>query len=203
MKVNKDELDQLEEAIKHLRIAYEKYFAGVERLMPGKERDRIKAWVRRLRTTPTANTALKFRVQSLQATLVTHENYWDRICRQIEEGTYKRDRLRVRRQQASALPEAGPTEAAAPQTTPAADPSPRASGRPAPQKVSAAVKTLHDALVSAQRKAGVATPTSIDALNRTVAKQTRALREKYGARSVEFRVSLKDGKPILKAIPKK
>lgn len=95
-----DEAAALADAVQKLRISYEQYFAGVERFEPLKERDKVKKELRRLMTARSNNTAFRFRVQTTQATLVTFENHWDRIVRQIEEGTFKRDKLRAQRQQA-------------------------------------------------------------------------------------------------------
>ena len=54
------DLDVVEAAIKKLRLSYEKYFAGVERLEPVDERERVKTKLRRLRDVYTVNTARKF-----------------------------------------------------------------------------------------------------------------------------------------------
>ena len=89
--------EALAEAVQKLRILYEQYFAGVERFEPLKERTRIKKELRRLMGVRSNNTAYKFKMQSTQATLVTYENHWDRIVRQIEEGTFKRDKLKAQR----------------------------------------------------------------------------------------------------------
>ncbi len=92
-----DEAVELTKAVERLRILYEQYFAGVERFEPLKPRDKLKRELRRLLAVRSNNTAYRFRVQTLQATFVTHETHWDRIARQIEEGTFKRDKLKAQR----------------------------------------------------------------------------------------------------------
>lgn len=94
-----DDALALNDAVQKLRISYEQYFAGVERFEPLKERDKVKRELRRLMGMRSNNTAFRFRMQTIQATLVTHETHWDRIVRQIEEGTFKRDRLKVQRRE--------------------------------------------------------------------------------------------------------
>jgi hypothetical protein len=89
------DLDDIEDALKKLRISYEKYFAGVERVEPLKERDGLKRAVQRLLGDNSKNTARRFRLQTINASLVTYEQYWNRVTRQIEEGTFKRDRVRA------------------------------------------------------------------------------------------------------------
>ncbi|MBN1961438.1 MAG: hypothetical protein JW841_10865 [Deltaproteobacteria bacterium] len=91
------ELSELAEAVKLLRIAYEKYFAGVERVEPLKERTKVKKQLNRLLGDTNKNTARRFRLQSIQATLITFEQHWNRITNQIEKGTFKRDRIRAQK----------------------------------------------------------------------------------------------------------
>jgi len=190
---DREDLDALETAMRQLRISYEKYFAGIDRLEPIREHDQVKALLRQLKQRPKANTAWRFRLQQMQASLVTQQTYWTRICRQIEEGTYKRDRMRadrMMRERAEAT--AGATPAAAP-----------AAGSAAPKPShSEAIRKLHASFADAQRRAGVAQPVSLDALARTVSKQTAALKKQFGCQRVEFKVALKEGRPILKAQPK-
>jgi len=200
------ELDQLEESVKKLRILYEKYFAGIERLEPMKERERVKGVLRRIKAQPSNNTAFKFRVQALQATLVTHETYWNRICRQIEDGTFKRDRLRAqRRAEERAKAEAQRTREDAGDdgkgTTAATTPTARARAKPAAAGHSSALEKLHAEYVNAQKAVGKKT-INIDTLAKTIAKQTAVIKERYKCKEVEFRVAVKDGKAILKAVPK-
>jgi hypothetical protein len=184
-----DELDRLEEDFKKLRIEYEKYFAGVERLEPTKDRDAFKKRLRDLMTTRTPNTARRFRMQGLQATLVTHEQYWTRITRQIEEGTYRRDKMRAEKLAAA-------EDAAPPPPKPAAPaPAPAAPGAANP------LAALHAEYTTARKSLGQA-ELSLDALARTVAKQTAEIKAKYKCETVEFKVAVKDGKVILRALPK-
>lgn len=198
-----DALDRLEESIKKLKSAYEKYFAGIDRVAPERDRDEVKKSLNRLLGQHINNTAWRFRLQSLQASMVTHESYWNRVTRQIEEGTYRRDVQRARRKLADVQEPARP---------PPADPGPRA---PLPPKQAAEqpgeakrtttedeIARLHLQYNEARREAGETGAVSVETLARTVQKQTEILKRKYGCERVEFRVAVKNGKPILKAIPK-
>jgi len=212
------DLDELETKIKKLRLAYEKYFAGVERVQPMDEHNRVKAALRRLRADYSVNTARKFRLQQLQATLITHESYWNRICRQIEEGTYRRHQLKAERLQAQRQAEeearrlqreerakaaGGEAARAVEQPAPATKSKPMANKTAAkPAQHPEAVRRLHAAYVKAQRTAGADKTLSIEALARTLTKQTAALKERYKCSTVEFKVVLKGNKPVLKAFPK-
>ncbi len=303
--------EALAEAVQKLRILYEQYFAGVERFEPLKERTRIKKELRRLMGVRSNNTAYKFKMQSTQATLVTYENHWDRIVRQIEEGTFKRDKLKAQRHlQAmkdvtedveliedeepvndvssefesldasealrsleaddgdavrelvekglikkkaltaegrgaiadSRRPNAESRAPSADHRLPMADrrlptadsrspitdsraptaASPeRAQPSPLPRPVVpvAAAKVapsvggrtpsgadgihqLHSAFSAARAQTGETKAISVEALAETIRKQTAAVKAQLGCERVEFKVAIKDGKAVLKAIPK-
>ena len=81
----------LDQRLDKLRAAYEQYFQGIERMQPTQEHDTLKRFVNDLRKVYTRNTATKFRINQLVAKLNTYENYWNRVSKQIEEGTYHRD----------------------------------------------------------------------------------------------------------------
>lgn len=213
---DQDELASLEEDFKALRTEYEKYFAGVERIEPLKDRDRVKTTLRRLTTTRTPNTAMRYRLQTLQASMITYESYWNRITRQIEEGTYHRDLFRLAHKQQLAGEQAPAAKAPTPaETRPAAaapgaaTPTPVAAARPQAPTTAApptvypeALRTLHTAFAKARAETGDPRPVSIDSLAATVKKQIAAIKERYKCERVEFSVAVKDGKAILKATPK-
>jgi hypothetical protein len=202
--VESDEVGSLEGDFKALRTEYEKYFAGVERLEPLKERDRVKSTLRRLMTVRTPNTAHRYRLQTLQASMITYESYWNRITRQIEEGTYHRDLFKLAHKQQTLAASAEPRVAApAPQAQPAAAVSPPAA---APANAGAvypeALRSLHNALVKARAETGDTRPLTIDSLAATLKKQMSTIKEKFKCERVEFTVTVKDGKAVLKAIPR-
>lgn len=99
--------------------------------------------------------------------------------------------------------------AAQPPTTPAASsgrtPAPRATPLPppVPGMSEAQLRELHAAYVAAKRSCNEDTSRfTVDALARSLAKQVPDLLSRFQARSVDFRVAVKDGKTILKAVPR-
>ncbi len=84
-------IEELEKRVDRLRALYEQYFIGIERLEPGVPRKDVERRFYVLRRTQIRNTALRFRFQNVLLRYNTYQTYWIRICRQIEEGTYKRD----------------------------------------------------------------------------------------------------------------
>ena len=93
-------LKDLESEIARLRSLYEQYFQGLERVPPVRMRERLDRQVRQLRRNQPQNTAMRFKYQTIFQRWITFTQYWDRICRRIEEGTYRRDLQRVQRRRA-------------------------------------------------------------------------------------------------------
>ncbi|RAL22320.1 hypothetical protein DL240_10750 [Lujinxingia litoralis] len=92
-------LNNLERQIDRLRVLYERYFNGVDRRPPTHQRQEIVRLSFELEHTFINNTAQKFRLRALVQRFQTFKTYWDRTLRQIEEGTYKRDRNKAERRQ--------------------------------------------------------------------------------------------------------
>jgi hypothetical protein len=89
-------LEALEEAIETLRVAYEKYFAGVDKAAPVKQRSRVERQVRLLDGLAVRSTVLRFKIGGLRARFVTYKHYWTRVEREIERGVSRRDLMRTR-----------------------------------------------------------------------------------------------------------
>lgn len=96
-----DEFDQIlhdtEVKLARLRALFEQYFQGIEKQEPHVARKDMERALDTLRRNLPRNTALRFRMQQLAARYGTYLTYWQRIGRQIEEGTYRRDVMRAKR----------------------------------------------------------------------------------------------------------
>jgi hypothetical protein len=220
-----DACNELEEDMEALKARFELYFLGIDRREPAREREEMKRRVAKLKSENVRNTGLRFRIQTLHARFLSYERMWQRSAREKEEGTYKRDLMRARRKRdtlppkvqhpaadatAAPMPAAPPSgaTAAAPASPGAAAARARAAAAiaaaPAP---SAAVsetrlRALYDEFVAAKQRCGEdASRLTYDALARSVAKQVPELLAKYKARAVEFKVEVRDGRAVLKALP--
>jgi len=201
------ELKDAEEELERVKARYDQYFIGFERREPKRERDEIRKRVMLLKEAFTRNAALKFRIQALHARYLSYERLWVRSAREKEEGTYRRDIFKARlraKGPGEATPEAGtagPVQSAAPPAPQAAPPRP-----PSPPPGAAGdgqLRALYAAYVAAKKQCGEdVSKLSYDAVARTVTKQIPELMAKYKAKSVDFRVEVKDGRAVLKAIPK-
>jgi len=89
-------LDALDKALERLRLGYEKYFRGIERRPPVHERMALERDVREFFRSPPRTAVARFRFSNFRQRMTTFETYWNRVMRQIEEGTYERDVRRAR-----------------------------------------------------------------------------------------------------------
>ncbi|HEX9288412.1 MAG TPA: MXAN_5187 C-terminal domain-containing protein [Anaeromyxobacteraceae bacterium] len=202
-----DACAKIEEELEALKARFEMYFLGIERREPARERQEMKRRVAHLKNQFTRNTGLRFRIQTLHARFLSYERMWLRSAREKEEGTYRRDILKARRhaqleerKQAEKAQEAAAARGAT--TAPEAKPSP-----PPPAPVGgmseAQLRSIYDAYVSAKKRCNEdVSRLSYEALAKTIAKQVPELLSKYGAKSVEFKVVIKDGRAVLKAVPR-
>jgi len=83
-------IGEIEERVDRLRVLYDQYFLGFEKLEPTVPRKDVDRRMAILRKEQIRNTALRFRLNVVTQKYNTYGMYWIRISRQIEEGTFKR-----------------------------------------------------------------------------------------------------------------
>ena len=180
-----EDLDALDEAMVELQVLYEKYFLGLDRRPPDQQRRKVSEKMRLLKTTQVRNTALKFRIQTMFAKLISFERMWDRTLREIEDGTYKRDLFKAKLRQ--------PGEGGSQQQRGRAT---------SPQLSEDMIRKLYDTyLVARQRTGESISGLTYDSLASRLRTQVPELMARHKARNIEFKVVIKGGKAVLKAIP--
>jgi hypothetical protein len=209
-----DECGQTEEDLEALKARYEAYFLGLERREPSRERWEMKRRVEKLKESFTKNTGLKFRLQTLHARFLSYERLWARSAREKEAGTYRRDLFKARLHrkpeetpaQGTAAPAASPAGAPAKApVSPAARPAAAAPAGPASFSGTSEpdLRALYSAYVDAKKRCKEdVSKLSYDSLAKSVQKQVPELMARFKARSIEFRIEVKDGKAVLKAVPR-
>ncbi len=201
----KSEVDAVDEATDRLRATFEQYFQGIERVPPVLQRDALKRRLLQLRTTQVRNTAIRFRINQLVAKFQSYENYWNRILRQIEEGTYHRDVFKAKyrsklREEPSPAKEGGKEKEGSDSKKKS---SKRPSRRPALGLSDENVDAIYNAYVTAKRRCRENVKgLTRDALASSLKKQIPSIQKQYKCKTVEFKVVIKGGKAILKAVPK-
>ncbi len=92
-------IKEFETKLGRLKNTYEQYFMGMERVPPNTQRKEVVRLAQRLDNLYTQSTAGRFRIRAVVQRYNTYKIYWNRTCKQIEEGTYVRDIQRARRNQ--------------------------------------------------------------------------------------------------------
>jgi hypothetical protein len=90
-------LDELETKVERLRSLYEQYFLGIEKMPPNVAQKDVDRRIYSLRREQIRNTAKRFKLQTIIQRYNTFQQYWMRILREIENGTYRRHVLRAER----------------------------------------------------------------------------------------------------------
>jgi hypothetical protein len=177
-----EEIDELEAALTNLQVLYEKYFLGIDRKPPEQERKKVGTRMREMRTTMVKNTGLKFRIQTQFAKLISFERMWDRTLREMEEGTYKRDVFKAKLRQIHEKPRERPATA--------------------PEIPEDKLRRLYDTYLVARQRCGEPTEgISFESVASRIRAQVPQLLEKHKAKNIEFKVVIKGGRAVLKAIP--
>ena len=187
-------LEELERLIFVLKILYEKYFSGIEKIEPLKDREEVKRIVRDLMVTPMTNTAQKHKFRMLKARFSSLDLYIQRNLYQIEKGTHPKMQFRAnlseRRQKEMEIKREQRQEK-------------QRIKREFndQQKEELAYRAVYDRLMEARRETGQSTDISFDTIRDTLKKQSRQIKGKFGVEKVKFRVAIEDGKAKMKAVP--
>ena len=92
-------VDEFLRKLEILRVRYEQYFIGVEKVAPSVMRMDVVRIMRELEQIKVKNTALKFKIRQGIQKFTSYSTYWNRTLREIEDGTYKRHIDRAKRNQ--------------------------------------------------------------------------------------------------------
>lgn len=170
----KELLDRIEAEIAGIKRQYDLFFQGVRRTEPSDKRREVEETVRRMGQRKIANSNDQFRFHSLQSRFYSLSNLWVRMVRDVEEGRLKRD----------------PSGALARKTPTPPDPVDPAH-----------IDRVIAELVEARKACGLPTGEEKDlsATRETLLARAREISGKSGGRKVEFRISLDEGKPKVKA----
>jgi len=173
--------------LSRLRIQFEKYFSGVEKRAPYQEKEELQLQLRRLVSEHITQTSLKFRAQQLNARFQTYNTLWERILRQIDDGTFKRSRAHAAR-----ATQVIATPASAKKTE-------EVKFLTAEDNVSD-VERIHSQYEAISAENGYMTPVpSRKQLEILLKKQEVQIKKAFGEKKVDYYVTLENGSPTLKA----
>ena len=176
-----EDLHLLDARLKQLRMEYEQYFLGFRKREPQLVRAEVQKIISYYANVPIRNTGHRFKFNNLRARFFALRRHWDETQRKIEEGRYERHRF-----QADLHERVRSTAREAP------DPStPPGAGE---------LDRLCEAWLAARAATGQPTAgLSRERLAAQLEQQTAAIRERFGAGEVRFRIVVEDGRAKLKA----
>jgi hypothetical protein len=93
-------LGELESKVERVKILYEQYFMGIEKIEPRTARKEITRKMLEISQMNIRNTALRYRFNALNQKVGVYTTYWNRTIREIEQGTYLRSIARAGREAA-------------------------------------------------------------------------------------------------------
>ena len=176
----RNELDQLEASLNSLKIIYEQYFSGILTQAPEKQHQELKATIRKLKKAPFKSSAMNYRLRSLESRYQTYNNYWQRVLREKEEGTYSRDVFKANIRDAATQEEI------------------RAATKQG--KAEKQMKELFQAYKEAlEKQTGKAQTLEFRKFQEHIVHSAKELKKKTGNHKVSFSVIIQDGKVKLKA----
>lgn len=178
-----EELAELDHDLTRLKIEYEQYFSGNGKREPIQLRASVQRVITRYVSEPPRNATMKFKFNSLCARFQAYRAMWGRTLREIEAGTYRRQRFRAALTSGDL--------AAAP-----------ARGSAAPGADAGFDKTIdrvYQALLEARRKTGEKAPLDREVLAAAIRKQADELQRTRPDAKLKFKVVIDGSKARLKA----
>jgi hypothetical protein len=172
-----EELRALDHKLKQLKLDYDRYFLGSRPREPVLLRGEVDKLIAIYSNQAIRNSAMRFRFSSLCSRYQAFKRQWNEILRQIENGTYGRHRFKADLHERARVDE-GSAEAAQ----------------------SAVESDLFEEYRAARERCGQdARGLTPAGLERVLAQQRAALRERYGDAEFRFRVVIEDGRAKIKA----
>lgn len=217
-------LSELAAEMDRLKVLYEQYFLGMEKQAPAVARKEVEKRLAFLGGQNIGNTALRFRYLGLVRRWKLYAERWDRVLREIENGTYSPHLARAKRrqgQEGGVMPSSSPSSSSARLTPPGDGPTalppppaaPASSPSLAPPNLvpKAAVpgmnegelRALHQRYVDALRSVGDPRPVRYESMVASLTRQVPDILQKNQCDLVSFNVAVKDGKVVFRATPRR
>jgi hypothetical protein len=188
----KEDLDILDTKINKLKADYEQYFTKALKKEPAALREEIDRIILKCSNQQATNTSLKFRYSTLTSKYTSYKQFWNRILRQIEEGTYVRGAAYGAKQPEELEPiqkyEPAPSPAGGlKQELPASD---------------SKFKTIYQQFIEAKKNSKEPSgDMSYEKFTQAIIQQTEKVKKDLKCQDVDYKVVVKDGKTKITLIP--
>jgi hypothetical protein len=198
-----DRATQLEAKMIQLKNRYEQYFLGIERKPPSNDRNALHKELDLLRQMLIKNTALKFKLNSMFSRFLSYERLWMKTETDIEEGRYKRDINRARRHRGVGQPSAEDVDMRDfdSEGGHAAQPAGQAPPVAAPGLSDDRLQQIYQSYLVAKKECNEPIEgLTFDHVAKRIREQVPALIKQANGRKIDFKVAIKDGKAVLRAV---
>ena len=173
------ELKNLEVLLRELQIQYEQYFMGVIPHEPVKLHREVKKLIREIRKAPFKKPAIRYRQLTLESRYQTYNDYWQRVLRKREDGTYSKDvfKAAMRERHSREDRELGTVKGSA----------------------AASMRSLFLSYKQAlERQTGLKQNIDFKSFQKVLMTRAKAHRAKHGNQKLAFRVVVKEGRVSIK-----
>lgn len=191
---DREEIELLDAKVARLKVEYEQYFARVLKREPVKLRDEIERTILAYGNKVINNTSTKFKLNSVVAKYTSYKQYWTRVLRAIDEGTYVR--------KAEGALDGPIANGAASPSSPS--PAIKKAARDSAADDDNGVSEIYAKFIDARRQCNEPVEgITIESMKKTMDQYRKKVEEQFKTSNFEFKVSIKDGHAKLSITPKK
>ena len=176
-----EDLTDLEQKIRQLKVRYDQFFYGNQKLPPSMLRSKVDAMIRKYANITMRGFAHRYRFNNLLFRYHAYSELWGRMMRTQEEGDRPGLAARSQHQVAEKL------VARARVSDPKSDPD--------------QLRDIYKKFVESRQRSGKKKPVSFDKFVRGIAGQAAQLRKSSGCAEIELRLVVKNDQVQLKARP--
>ena len=169
--------------ISELKVYYEQYFVDLLPQPPDKLQQEVVWIIRQLLRAPFKNAAARFRLRHLIQRYQMFATYWEKVIKLREEGKYSKDQFKAEMREKSLM---------------------TAKFEASQQgKAEKGMKQLFESYENALKQSGVNTKNiNYDAFKKSLMEKAKVLKEKHGAKKLQYKIVVKDGRVTVKASPR-
>lgn len=188
------QMEEAEQKMFVLKMDYEKFFSGLERIEPLREREVVKRMLREMEQESSISTTQRFKLQTLKSRFQSMELYWTRNLVQMERGTHPKMKFKAELH-AKPLPGVAVEALSDEQVEVLRQRQERA------EREERAYRMVYDKYLEARRQCGQTTELDFGSVREALHKQVRLIKSTYQTENVKFRILIEDGKAKVKAVP--
>lgn len=196
-----EELSQLEDLLRRLKVEYDIYFGGGAKKPPAEMEWKVKNLLRKFSDGSRMNYSQRYRFNTFQQRYALYNSLWQQKLLIKEEG-YRRPQDAILGIQGLREEQEQEAKLALRHTESGKPPKPFTVACSDADSESGKVESLFHALAEARQKTGEKNSANLDSFRKFVRQKTEQLRKEYGCKTVEYSVELQGGQVKLKAKPK-